>query len=144
MQAGDRAIQVRWKSEKGMPKRILVIDDEAGVRETFRNALEGIGYQVDLAASGEEGLTQAQRERPDLVFLDLKMPGMDGIETMRELQQRVRNVPVFIVTAYRSEFMNRLQDAARGGLTFNVLDKPLSGDEIRNIARGILEETEIP
>ncbi|MCK9532183.1 MAG: response regulator [Gammaproteobacteria bacterium] len=119
-------------------KRILVIDDEPGVRDAFSDALDDMA-QVDTAASGEEGLAKADEATPDLIFLDLKMPGIDGVETLRRLQQSAAGVPVFIVTAFHREFMDRLQEAAQAGLLFNVLDKPLDSDQIRVIARSVFE-----
>ena len=61
-----------------MKTRILVIDDEPAIRDTMRMILEYDGHEVFTAGSGQEGLTMAERETPDLVFLDIKMPGLDG------------------------------------------------------------------
>ena len=68
-------------------KRVLVIDDDGGVRESFRAALEDAGYQVSTAENGVSGIESAQAERPDLVFLDLKMPGLSGVDTLKQLQE---------------------------------------------------------
>ena len=66
-----------------MPKsRILVIDDEAAIRDSLRMTLEYEGYEFVGAATGQEGLALAEREAPDLVLLDVKMPGMDGLEVL--------------------------------------------------------------
>ena len=62
-----------------MTARILVIDDEPAIRDTMRMTLEYDGYECLIAASGAEGLAVAERESPDLVFLDIKMPGLDGL-----------------------------------------------------------------
>ena len=69
-----------------MPKsRILVIDDEAAIRDSLRMTLEYEGYDFVGAATGQEGLALAEREAPDLVLLDVKMPGMDGLEVLDRL-----------------------------------------------------------
>ena len=69
-----------------MKPRILVIDDEAGIRDSMRMILEYEGYECLLAATGPEGLAMVEREPPDLVFLDIKMPAMDGIEVLERLK----------------------------------------------------------
>ena len=69
-----------------MKSRILVIDDEAGIRDSLRMMLEYEGYEFIGAATGQEGLALVEREPPDLVFLDIKMPGMDGLEVLERHQ----------------------------------------------------------
>ncbi len=122
-----------------MAEWILVIDDEASVRDAFQLALESAGYRVETAADGEEGLEKACAHPPQLVFLDLKMPGLDGVEVLRQLQTRFPYLPVYIVTAFRREFLTRLKQASREGLHFQVADKPLDLNQIRQIAQGILK-----
>ncbi len=69
-----------------MKARILVVDDEPAIRDTMRMILEYEGHEVLVAASGQEGLAVAERESPDLVFLDIKMPGADGLEVLSRLR----------------------------------------------------------
>ncbi len=76
-----------------MKPRILVIDDEAAIRDSLKMTLEYEGYEVLTAATGEEGIAQAEREAPDLVFLDVKMPGMDGLEVLQRLRHLVEVTP---------------------------------------------------
>lgn len=68
------------------PRRILVVDDEAGIRQALGQLLEYEGYAVRTASSGLDGLTEYDTFRPHLVFLDVKMAGIDGIETLRRLR----------------------------------------------------------
>jgi DNA-binding NtrC family response regulator len=77
---------------------ILVIDDEQGIRELLDTFLRRKGYDVVLAASGREGLKVFRRERPDVVVLDLKMPGMDGLTVLQEIRHLDPNKPVIILT----------------------------------------------
>ena len=63
--------------------RILIVDDDAGIRESLKMTLEYEGYIVDGAATGQEGLNLVERDAPDLVLLDLAMPGIDGVEVRR-------------------------------------------------------------
>ena len=84
-----------------MPKsRILVIDDEAAIRDSLRMTLEYEGYEFMGAATGQEGLALAEREAPDLVLLDVKMPGMDGLEVLDRLHAMNETLPVVVVSGH--------------------------------------------
>ena len=74
-------------------KKILVIDDEESIRELYRAELADEGYEVDLAADGREAIRRLEAFRPDLVTLDIKMPGIDGIEVLRRIRERTRRSP---------------------------------------------------
>ncbi|MFQ5893442.1 MAG: response regulator, partial [Nitrospinota bacterium] len=81
-------------------KRILIVDDEENIRLLYEEELAEEGYEVATAASAEEAMAQIEAKRPDLVTLDIRMPGIDGIEFLRLLRERDRDLPVIIVTAY--------------------------------------------
>jgi CheY-like chemotaxis protein len=88
---------------------VLLVDDEADYAETMAFWLKAKGYRVTTAASGEEALEQLKANRPGIVFLDVMMPGMDGIETLRRIRTEHPDVPVIMVTAYASE--EKMQEA---------------------------------
>ena len=81
-------------------KKILVVDDEESIHLLYREELEDEGYQVISAMSGENALKLFESEQPDLVILDINMPGMDGIEVLRQMKQMKPNVPVILSSAY--------------------------------------------
>lgn len=81
---------------------ILLTDDDALLRRSLAFSLEQAGYRVSTAASAEDALALARRDRPDLVLLDIGLPGMDGLEALRQLQQQV-GAPVIFLTARRRE-----------------------------------------
>ena len=81
-------------------KKILVVDDEESIRELYRAELAEEGYEVDLAADGLQALRRLEVFRPDLVTLDVKMPGIDGIETLRRIREKNPTIPVILVTAF--------------------------------------------
>src|SRR3974390_2980385 len=84
-----------------MPKsRILVIDDEAAIRDSLRMTLEYEGYEFVGAATGQEGLALAEREAPDLILLDVKMPGMDGLEVLERLRNMNDALPVVVISGH--------------------------------------------
>jgi CheY-like chemotaxis protein len=78
--------------------KILVIDDEPGIRDLLDTLLSGKGYDVILADSGEKGLEVFRRARPDVVVLDLKMPGMDGLTVLQQILRDNPKQPVIILT----------------------------------------------
>ena len=94
-----------------MTARILVIDDEAAIREAMRMILEYDGYECVLAASGPEGLASIERETPDLVFLDIRMPGMDGLDVLDRIRAFDDAIPVVIVSGHAT---GSLAPAGRG------------------------------
>ncbi len=122
-----------------MNKRILVIDDEEAIRKSFILALEDTGYIVDTADSGERGIQMNQEAPYDLIYLDLKMPGLNGVQTLREIRKDHRQVPVYIVTAFYEEFADELRQVVAEGLEFQVLKKPIGNEQIVLATRGILD-----
>ena len=119
-------------------KRILIIDDDAGVRETFLAALSDRDYALEAAAGGRAGVESAARRRPDLIFLDLKMPVMSGADALVHLNEVCPGVRVYIVTAFYAEFLKPLEAVRRRGIPFDLARKPLALAEIRAIADGAL------
>ena len=84
-----------------MAKKILVVDDEKNIRTLFREELEEVGYEVDVAASGREAIDKYADFKPDLLVLDIRMPDMTGIEVLQAIRQVDSVVPVIMCTAVR-------------------------------------------
>jgi DNA-binding response OmpR family regulator len=119
-------------------KKILVIDDEEPVRKAFSLALEDTDYQVDTAESGEKGIEKYKNEGHDMIYLDLKMQGMNGVETLREIRKINDTVPVYIVTAFHQEFFGQLKSVQEDGISFELLNKPVNLDQIIMVTEGVL------
>ncbi len=85
-----------------MAKKILVVDDEPAVRSLLKDSLTSLEYEVLTAANGEEGLTLAEREEPQVILLDALMPGIDGVETCRRLkaQEKTKWIPIIMMTGF--------------------------------------------
>ena len=79
---------------------ILLIDDDKDYLKVMGSWLESVGYKVTSAASGEEALNKIEVSRPQVVFLDLRMPGMDGMEVLEKIRAKDKKLPVIIVTGY--------------------------------------------
>jgi len=85
-----------------MLAKVLVVDDEKGVRDLLHSFLKAEGYQAIMASNGEEAIELAKSESPNAILLDVKMPGIDGVETCRRLraEEQTRYIPVIMVTAF--------------------------------------------
>jgi DNA-binding NtrC family response regulator len=115
--------------------RILVVDDEAVQRESLAVWLEQDGHVVDTAASGEEALERVQKQPYALYFVDLKMPGMDGIETMAEIHARQPDAAVVVITAYAT--VDTAISAMKEGAVEYVV-KPCNPREVSLLVERIL------
>jgi DNA-binding response OmpR family regulator len=119
-------------------KQILVIDDDEAVLDAFRLALAATPYRVDTAADGAAGLALFEDGDYALVFLDLRMPRINGAQVLRRLREHERRTPVYVVTAFQAEFLDELRALRDAGVPFELAAKPLSRDQILGIAHGVL------
>src|SRR5829696_6534188 len=124
-----------------MPKsRILVIDDEAAIRDSLKMTLEYEGYEFIGAATGQEGLALAEREAPDLVLLDVKMPGMDGIEVLERLRNMNEAVPVIVVSGHGT--ISTAVEATKKG-AFDFIEKPFASERVLVSLRNALDSRQL-
>ncbi len=108
-----------------MAKKILLVDDEPDFCDALRDFLRIRGFEVAIALSGEEALPAYMQEKPDMVLLDIKMPGMDGLETLREIKVLDQGANVIMVTAIKDdEFVKRAM--VEGALDY--ITKPVDHD----------------
>jgi len=118
--------------------RILVVDDEENIRLLFKEELEDEGFEVDLASNGFEALDKLKKERFDLVVLDIKMPGMDGIQalneikTLNEIKNANKDQPVILCSAY-GEFKQDLSSWVSDGYVVKSADTRELKQTIKNI-----------
>lgn len=121
-----------------MGKKILSIDDDVEMGMLIQMTLQSDGHEVRLAHSGSEGLELAFQIRPDLIILDIMMPGMDGFDVCRSLREML-NSPILMLTAYSGE-KEMLQSFNTGADDF--LGKPFSNNELRARVRALLRRWE--
>jgi DNA-binding NtrC family response regulator len=127
------------------PKRILVIDDEIDIRESLDTLLSQDGYAVDLAEGGTDGLRKAEAGSYDLILLDLMMPDRSGMEVLKEIRERDRETPVFMITAYGS--VENAVNALKSGAN-DYFSKPWDNEKLlieieRMIAHARLERENV-
>src|SRR5947207_2273129 len=120
--------------------RILVIDDEAAIRDSLRMTLEYEGYEFIGAATGQEGLALAERDSPDLVLLDVKMPGMDGLEVLDRLRSMNDSVPVVVISGHGT--ISTAVEATKKG-AFDFIEKPFASDRVLVSLRNALDQRQL-
>jgi len=107
-------------------KMVLIVDDESIMVSVLQRHISNAGYDYDVASNGQEALDKISKEPPDMVLLDLMMPGLNGFETCRRIRanEKTKKLPVIIVTALHSE--SDSSDAAGCGAN-EFLTKPVEG-----------------
>lgn len=130
---GGQAMQVQEPTQRG--KRVLVIDDEEGMRITLAASLELEGYEVVEARDGIQALELVRQQEFTLVISDIRMPGLNGVETFRELKRIQPELTVVLMTAFALEKL--IEEAIAEGV-YTVIHKPFSMDHLaRIVARAV-------
>jgi DNA-binding response OmpR family regulator len=116
-------------------EKIMVVDDEKEIRDLLSTYLVEDGYDVIAAASGEEAINLAQSEDPQVILMDVKMPGIDGVETCKRLKgaERTKSIPVIMVTAYQDRDVEAYLEGAD-----DFVNKPFDKTEITFRVRSML------
>ncbi len=112
--------------------KLLIVDDEVDIREFAANYFKKRKIGVITASSGEEALNLLEKELPQLVLLDIKMEGIDGIETLRQIKQKNKEIKVIMVTGRKPEEENAFIKCKELG-ALNYIHKPLELDELEKI-----------
>ena len=121
-------------------QRILIIDDEAGIRDSLETLLTLEGFRVDLAGDGVAGLDQLTRNAYDLMLLDLALPGESGIDLLPRIKALVPDLPVIMITAYGT--VGNVVDAIRAGAS-NFVQKPWDNEKLLADIRSAIARSRI-
>lgn len=120
-----------------MEKKILIVDDQYGIRVLLNEILQKDGYKTFQAGSGVQALAIVKKDLPDLVILDMKIPGMDGLEILKRLKEFNSSIKVIMMTAYGE--LDMINEAMkRGAITH--FSKPFDIDEVRSVIKKQLSE----
>jgi len=122
------------------PAKILVVDDESSIRDSLREWLRGLGYDVAVAEDGAKALELAARDEPDVVIADLVMPGMDGIELTRRLKDSCPDTDVIVVTAFAS--VSTAIEAIRQG-AYDYVEKPFCPERLELVIKKVVEHQQV-
>lgn len=130
------------KDEVGgfMNAKILIVDDQFGIRILLNEVLQKEGYETFQAANGVQAIQIVNEHSPDLVLLDMKIPGMDGIEILKRIKEIDKDIRVFIMTAYGE--LDMIQKAKDLG-ALEHFAKPFDIDDIRSAIRELLSTNEV-
>ncbi|MEO5818013.1 MAG: sigma-54 dependent transcriptional regulator [Gemmatimonadaceae bacterium] len=123
-----------------MSRKILIVDDEQGIRAALGQLLEFEGYDVKTAANAVDGLAEYARFRPNLVFLDVKMAGIDGLEALRKLRELDANAIVVMISGHAT--IQTAVEATQHG-AYDILEKPLDTDRILVTLRNALSHLDL-
>jgi CheY-like chemotaxis protein len=120
-------------------KTILIIDDQPFFITMQQNMLQRQGYRVLSASNGTEGLAQAKKNKPDIILLDVEMPGVDGIEICRQMKDdpELKHIPVIILTATQDPKLN--ERSFKAGAEITIL-KSVPGERLLNMLRLTIEK----
>lgn len=113
-------------------KKILVVDDEPDFLKMIKMRLEADDYDVITASDGEEALDKVKVEKPDAVLLDILMPGLDGLETLKRIRRQNKNLPIFIITAFSNE--ERFRVARKLDASGFIVKTSDLKEEVKNIS----------
>lgn len=116
---------------------ILIVDDQTGVRRLLCEAFIEDGYNIEQASGGAEALQKIAADTPDLVLLDIKMPGMNGLQTLRELRKTRPDLIVVMMTAYGE--LDMINEVKGMGVVHYIV-KPFDLNEVRYLVKGLLQE----
>ncbi len=122
-----------------MEGHILIIDDEASLRRTMARILQRAGYEVTTAANGEEGLTLVSEQSFDLVYSDIRMPDISGLDLLKTIHTKFPDLPVILFTAQPD--LNSAVEAVRSGATDYLL-KPLKPQAVIDRTKAVLENSQ--
>ena len=134
-----RKEQGEVESVQAANHKILIVDDQTGVRRLLFETFTEEGFQVETASSGVDALKKIAAQTPDLVLLDIKMPVMNGLATLREIRKTLPDLIVVMMTAYGE--LDMLKDAKKLNVK-HYLIKPFDLDEIRYLVKGLLQESD--
>jgi two-component system response regulator (stage 0 sporulation protein F) len=116
--------------------KILVVDDELDICDFMKNFFQERGYEVVTAMNGDEALAAAKLDRPDIVLLDVRMKGMDGIATLKHLKELDKSIKVIMVTALNDQ--DKMDEACRLGAC-DYITKPLDLDYLEQAVAKMLK-----
>jgi FixJ family two-component response regulator len=119
-----------------MERLVAVVDDDISVRESLQSLIRSVGMQVRVFASAEEFLNSAHPRKADCLVLDVRLPGMSGVELHRHLLARNREVPAIFITAHASD--DRARSEASSDWTVAYLTKPFGEDELLDAVHAAL------
>ncbi len=126
--------QIELAEEKG--KLILITDDDPNIRETFKDVLEAKGYEVSVATTGEEAIELVKMRPQDILFLDMKLPTLNGLEVYLAIKEISPKATAVIITGYYEKMKNLIEEALKNN-AYTCFTKPLDMDKVLEVIEKI-------
>lgn len=123
-----------------MGPKLLVVDDQVGIRRLLFEAFNEEGFEVELAGSGHEALEKVRAAIPDFILMDMKMPGLNGIETLQEIRKISDTVAVIMMTAYGE--LEIVSEALKFGIK-EYVTKPFDILELRELVKKLIPSKQV-
>ena len=123
-----------------MPNKILIVDDEPFNLDLLEQELADLGYLSECAGNGRQALQKIDKLEPDLVLLDYRMPEMNGIDVLREIRQRRKDLPVIMITAYGT--IDVAVEAVKAGAD-DFVTKPFDSEHLAVVVKKALERSRL-
>lgn len=141
--AAKKAAKKKTEARKPADINVLVVDDEKNLTLAMRRLLSAEGYRTETAGSGEEALEAVTETAYDIIFLDVNMPDMNGLETFKKLKKITPHSNVIMITGYGKTLKALVEEARELGVR-TVIDKPFKISEITEAIREIIPHVEEP
>ena len=116
-------------------RKILIVDDETDFLEVISARLEANDYEITMAVNGEEALEHVKNDKPDVVLLDILMPGIDGLEVLKRIRKMDESLPVYIITAFSTD--ERFKAANKLGASGFIVKTEDLAKEVENITSAL-------
>jgi DNA-binding NtrC family response regulator len=120
--------------------RILIVDDEKNLRLTMTMCLEPLGYEIGTADDGEDALRQLDNQEFDLILLDIRLPGMDGLDVLRRVVKQHPDIPIVMVSAHGT-VESAVEAMKLGAVDF--IEKPFTPHELRTVVKQVLDREQL-
>ena len=122
-------------------QNILVVDDDTDFAESMEEMFESDGYTAQFATSGRQAIAAYQQQKFDMVLLDIKMSGLDGVETFKELKKLDENVRAVMMTGYpQHDHYDHCKNALKAGV-IDILDKPVDHDQLIEMIKNLASDS---
>jgi len=120
--------------------RVLIVDDEKVMRDSLAEWLELDNFKVETAENGMEALKKIEAEPPDVLVVDIKMPGMDGVTLLKKIKERDQDLPVIMMTAFATveNAVRSMKDGA-----YDFITKPFPPEKLTNLLRHVIEHNQL-
>lgn len=122
-------------------RKVLVVDNAPEIGNMLVNVLSRSGYYAELVLSGEDAVEMCKMDKYDLVFLDLSMNGLSGIDTLRKIREQDEDLPVYFTTGFYYDCVKELKSLVEERINFELLSKPYGENQVLAVVKNVIPKT---